>query len=667
MTALRLTAGASALSRQRAAKRRAVFWEDRLTAGPPSSIHRTETQFLSPPLAPPGATEVVAARRALVVAPHYDDEVLGCGGLIASLLAASSEDPAVVRVLWLSDGSGGVEGARDPSGYSARRRAEADAVAARLGFESRHLDLPDGVLAERTDEIVEALRFEVGQQVPDLILVPSPLELTRDHRAAFAALYDLLAPLRDGDPLHDALRDVTILAYEVNRPLFPDLLVDVGGAPLEAIAEAMALYASQQERHDYLAAALGLRRYRTHTLAPAIEAAEGYNRLELDDFRTRSLDQLARHLGASPRLEQVDEGPLVTVIVRTFNRPSLLAEALDSLAQGVYRRVQVVVVNDGGAPVSPPQDYPFALEVIESGRNQGRALAAEAGVAAAQGEWIAFLDDDDLAAAEHLATLVSVARSVGEAVVYSDAAVGVYELAESGWECVERRLPYSRDFDPDRLLVDNYIPFNTLLIRRRLLEELRERDGYCFDPDLSFFEDWDCLIRLSSSSSFVHLARVTCEYRHFRGADHHVLGGAAVERSDFSELKARVLDKHRSRLTASSLAATVMRMRQESVDLAESAMQERRRLRARLDGEVAEVARLRQSLIELRNAYEALEGETQRLYDDERALRSTVDEQGEHLGRTYGEIDRLGRLIEEMEQTRAWRWHQRLARFRGGS
>ena len=103
-------------------------------------------------------------------------------------------------------------------------------------------------------------------------------------------------------------------------------------------------------------------------------------------------------------------------------------------------------------------------------------------------------------------------------VAYTDAAVGIYELdAETGWRCVERRLPYSRDFDPDRLLVDNYIPFNTLLIERDLFAEVGP-----FDGAFAFFEDWDFLIRLARRAVLHHLPRVTCEYRHFRGAGHHV-------------------------------------------------------------------------------------------------------------------------------------------------
>src|SRR6185503_20050877 len=69
-------------------------------------------------LQPPGATERVRAASALVLAPHYDDEVLGCGGLLAQLAAAG----AAVRELFLTDGDGGGGGA-EAAGTAAERAA----------------------------------------------------------------------------------------------------------------------------------------------------------------------------------------------------------------------------------------------------------------------------------------------------------------------------------------------------------------------------------------------------------------------------------------------------------------------------------------------------------------------------------------------------------------
>jgi len=331
-------------------------------------------------LQPPGWTERVHAERVLIAAPHYDDEVLGCGGLAAQLAASG----AVVRVLFLTDGSGGAEEIEDRDAYKERRRQEAEQAVRVLGGEGcTSLDIPDGALDRHLRDAEQGLREALLSQRPDLLLIPHPLEVTRDHQAAFAAVHRLLMPVRDGDrdEMVGALSGLRILLYEVNHPGHPDLLVDVT-AEQEVLELAMAVYTSQEERHPYLNAALGLRRFRTLSLGPEVKLAEGYRRLRVDDFTTRSPAQLIRHLGGFPEMamtsEVLREGPKVSVIVRTRNRPDLLAEALASLAEGHYRNAEVVLVNDGGDPPAISPDYPLPVVRVDLEQNRGRAGAAEA-------------------------------------------------------------------------------------------------------------------------------------------------------------------------------------------------------------------------------------------------------------------------------------------------
>lgn len=650
---------------------------------------------MNPPLQPPGWTERVRAESALVLAPHYDDEVLGCGGLLAQLAASG----AVVRVLFLTDGGGGGEAVEDRDAYRQRRREESGRVCEILGLAGcDHLGLPDGGLDQHLEDAVAGIRRAVLTQRPDLLLVPSPLEVSRDHRATFAALHRLLGPVRDASPDLEPLRGLRVLLYEVNHPGHPDLLVDVT-AEASVLEKAMAAYASQEERHPYWNAGQGLRRFRTLSLGPGVELAEAYRRLRVEDFTTRSPIQLVRHLGGLPEIHEVREGPRISVVVRTRNRPKLLAEALDSLAQGEYRRAEIVLVNDGGEPPPVPEGYPLAVNRLDLAENRGRAAAAEAGVAAATGDYVTFLDDDDLAAPEHLATLAGLVSAAGVRVAYTDAAVAIYDLdGEGGWVCHERRLPYSRDFDPDVLLVDNYIPFNTLLIERPLFAETGP-----FDSSLPFFEDWDFLIRLSARTPFHHLARVTCEYRHFRGGGHHIFGERPRERSDFLAVKALVLAKHSRRLGPAELARAVDTMRAELVEEREArgaARRESEALRSDISALRSDIGRLdanlrarqadldalardhaalsrerfqweeryhtangdltasRDELGRLQEARARTEAELQRLFEEERRLRAAVDDQTAHLSRTYAEIERLNGILREMESTRAWRVHQ---------
>lgn len=640
----------------------------------------------------PGTARTPAARRALVIAPHYDDEVLGCGGLLASWLEAGTE----VQVLFLTDAAGGAEAVDDAAAYSTIRRREAEAVAAELGWSlAGHLGLPDGALSARLDEVAQHLGEAIEEHRPEVLLVPSPLEASEDHRAAFAVLHRLLSPLRSGGgELAESAADLRVLVYEINHPFYPELLVDVG--PWVATLErAMELYASQQERHDYLAAALGLRRFRTLTLGPEVRAAEGYVELRLKDFTTRSAAQLIRRLGGTPELLEVREGAPISVVVRTRNRPELLAEALDSLADNPYRRAEVVLVNDGGEAPAVPEGFPHPVEAVNLPETRGRAAAAQAGVEAANHPWVCFLDDDDLAAPEHLATLAGLVQGAGVRVAYTDAAVGIYALApnsgssgEGGWQCVERRLPYSRDFDADLLAVDNYIPFNTLILDRDLVLDVGG-----FRLDLPFFEDWELLIRLARRVRFHHLAQVTCEYRHFRSGGHHIFGESPRQRHDFLEVKARVLAEHGVGNDAAALARAVDLLRAEAVEQGEAVTARRREAEERRE----EAEALRQELLERDDAYHRLNGRLESLSGDyrrveeqmrhhaaeEQALRQVVEEQEEHLGqthgeiqrleaavreqgdhleRTYAEIQRLNQLIESMEQTRAWRLHQWIQR-----
>lgn len=632
-------------------------------------------------LQPPGWTERVRAASALIVAPHFDDEVLGCGGLAAQLAAAGS----AVRVLFLTDGGGGVETVEDRDAYRARRREEAGNAVRALGAAGCDvLGLPDGALDRNLDDIVQGLRRALLTQRPDLLLVPHPLEVTRDHQAAFAAVHRLLAPLRDDDS-EEVLRGLRILLYEVNHPGHPDLLVDVT-AEEEILEKAMAFYGSQEERHPYLNAAIGLRRFRTLTLGPEVKLAEGYRRLRVEDFTTRSPAQLIRHLGGFPQAAEVREGPKVSVIVRTRNRPDLLAEALASLAEQEYRRTEVVLVNDGGDPPAVPDGFPLPVVRVDLETNRGRSGAAGAGVAAATGDYVAFLDDDDLAAPEHLAALATLVQTPGVRVAYSDAAVAVYELDEAAgrWVCRDRRLPYSRDFDPDVLLVDNYIPFNTLLIERGLFAEAGP-----FDPSLPFFEDWDYLIRLSALTPFHHLRRVTCEYRHFRAGGHHIFGESPRRRADFLSVKARVLAKHAGRLGPDALARAVDTLRAEAVNEREDRLAARREvaasrgelseLRTTVDRLVHENEAANRERFDLEERYHALNGELdsvrqenlriradlQRLYDQEGKLRDNLNEQLVRLRQTYGEIERLNALIKQMEASRAWRVHSWVQETKG--
>ncbi len=138
--------------------------------------------------------------------------------------------------------------------YGARRREEAVRAAGILGPDpARFGGLQDGGLAQRPGVVDAAVRAQLEEFGPDLILCPSPAEIHPDHRALARSLFGLVASSRPADPDHDLYRFLRMAFYEISHPLLPNLLVDIADGAARK-AEALAAYASQQEVRDYAGA-----------------------------------------------------------------------------------------------------------------------------------------------------------------------------------------------------------------------------------------------------------------------------------------------------------------------------------------------------------------------------------------------------------------------------
>lgn len=207
------------------------------------------------------------------------------------------------------------------------------------------------------------------------------------------------------------------------------------------------------------------------------------------------------------------EAPLVSIIVRTKDRPILLKKALRSIAAQSYRLVEVILVNDGGCDLDTGalqailRDIPLHYERLA--KNTGRAHAANAGIKRSSGKYIGFLDDDDEFHDDHISVLAGVLENYDYRVAYSDANISFHDFDPEGREITARirRLFSSKDFSFQELLIDNYIPLICLLFSREVLEEFRG-----FDERFDIYEDWDLLIRIAAKYPFFHAAGQTAEY-----------------------------------------------------------------------------------------------------------------------------------------------------------
>ena len=612
-------------------------------------------------LIPYQSSELTGAR-ILVLAAHPDDESFGAGGTLA-LSAGKAE---AIRVWIATDGTGqeGVapEGARE---YAARRREEAIAAVAALGLEEpRFAGLADRSLSglDSSRVLETAIREELAEFRPDLVFCPSPAEIHPDHRALARALFEEVASSRPGDPDHDRFRMMRIAFYELSHPILPNVLVDV--APVaEKKDEALACYVSQQAVRDYAGAIRGLNAYRRLTLSGR-GPVEAFRVLTYAEASTTSLEELRRAIGPS-LVTDGDRGPApVSVVIRTRNRPALLREALESLRAQTARPKQVVVVNDGGASPKEVVDgfrdaFPVLLD--EPRQRRGRSAAANRGVALAKEELVAFLDDDDRCFPDHIERLAAGHRQGPEPVVYSDAVTVVYGQGEAGWEPRIRTLQYSLDFDPDYLLLANYIPIHTLLLPR----ELFTRVGG-FDEGIEYSEDWDFLIRLSAETAFRHLRAVTCEYRVFETPSSdpnpgHVAAGAGA----FQDARRKIFERYAARRTDAGLARVLDRMRSQVAfwydrdGISQGELRFLRESHRRLTESLGRSERERQSeRARLTAENELLHGRLGEVFAKNEEYDNLVRE-------AHVEIERLNSLLQTIYASRTWKLHLFLDKLRG--
>jgi GT2 family glycosyltransferase len=218
-----------------------------------------------------------------------------------------------------------------------------------------------------------------------------------------------------------------------------------------------------------------------------------------------------RRFGRPPATALVAAGaPSVSVIVRTKDRPGFLRRALASVAAQGYPRLEVVVVNDGGEDPSPVlAEFENTLEIflVNHPDGVGRSRAAQAGLEAATGELVNFLDDDDEFRPGHLAALVGAITGEGVRVAYSDVECLTEEAdGAGGYRVVERRV-FGGDLDRSRLFFESTIPIMAVLMDRKLA---LEAGG--FDPKLEYFEDWDLFLRLARRTRPYHCPTVTATY-----------------------------------------------------------------------------------------------------------------------------------------------------------
>lgn len=202
--------------------------------------------------------------------------------------------------------------------------------------------------------------------------------------------------------------------------------------------------------------------------------------------------------------------PTVSVVIVAYNKADTLPAAIDSVLQQSYRDFETLVVDDGSTDDTAVRIRPYLDKVRYLPKtNGGTGSARNLGIAEARGDFVAFLDGDDVWLPRKLELqLAAFQREPGILAVQCSACCVDAQLKEV---LEVRRCHPARDTLIDFLLFENLPAFSsTLLVRRQALQSVGG-----FGVDLVILSDWDMACRLAHAGTLRSVPEILVLYRQY--------------------------------------------------------------------------------------------------------------------------------------------------------
>lgn len=193
-----------------------------------------------------------------------------------------------------------------------------------------------------------------------------------------------------------------------------------------------------------------------------------------------------------------------------YNAEQYIELAIESVLQQSFSDLELVIVNDGSTDQTLDVINKFAIQdnriKVLSQENQGQTVAKNEGIRASSGDFIGFCDADDIWTKDKLRKQLNVfEQDLKVGVVYTDTA----SIDASG-QFIKVRKAESKPEGKitEKLLMDNFIPFGTALVRSEVLESVGG-----FNTKYRMGIDWDLWLRVSLSWEFAYLQEQLYLYR----------------------------------------------------------------------------------------------------------------------------------------------------------
>ena len=203
--------------------------------------------------------------------------------------------------------------------------------------------------------------------------------------------------------------------------------------------------------------------------------------------------------------------PAVSVVIVTYNKEATVGAAIESVLRQTYQDLEILVVDDGSMDRTAERARAFGDQVrYLYKQNGGTGSARNLGIAQARGEYVAFLDGDDLWLPRKLE--VQMAAFDREPTVLG-VQCSAYCVNDELEVIEQRACDPARDSLLDFLLFHNLPAFSSTIVVRR--DRIRELGG--FGTDLVILSDWDMACRLARVGILRSVPAFLVLYRHYTG------------------------------------------------------------------------------------------------------------------------------------------------------
>ena len=201
----------------------------------------------------------------------------------------------------------------------------------------------------------------------------------------------------------------------------------------------------------------------------------------------------------------------VSVIMPAYNAARFVGETIESVLAQTHRPEEIIVVDDGSSDntLDVLASYGATVRVLQQS-NGGPTAARNAGVAIARGEWLAFLDADDLWMPSKLERQLELAQQSAAALIYTDR-VNLGERGDLPKIQSDIQPLYEGDVFLDLLLLGNHITLSSVLIRAQVFRSL----GGFLLPTVA--EDWELWMRVAEEHRIAVCHEPLVAYRFHEG------------------------------------------------------------------------------------------------------------------------------------------------------